>query len=75
MASVFDPLMVNKLEMPNRFVRSATMDGMADNGRVSDKETGLRKPDTSCNYCSSRPCADRSINPLQSSGLFVWKFT
>ncbi|MFC1920250.1 NADH:flavin oxidoreductase [Chloroflexota bacterium] len=41
MAGVFDPLKVNKLEMPNRFVRSATMDGMADNGKVSDAEVKL----------------------------------
>ncbi len=41
MTNVFDPLKVNGLEMPNRFVRSATMDGMADNGKVSDAEVKL----------------------------------
>jgi len=41
MAGIFDPLKVNKMEMPNRFVRSATMDGMGDEGRVSDAEVSL----------------------------------
>ncbi|MBN2239509.1 MAG: NADH:flavin oxidoreductase [Dehalococcoidales bacterium] len=41
MPGLFDPLLINKLEMPNRFVRSATMDSMAENGLVSDAELKL----------------------------------
>lgn len=41
MAGLFDPLNINKMEMANRFVRSATMDGMANEGRVSDAEINL----------------------------------
>ena len=41
MPNLFDGLTINHLELPNRFVRSATMDSMADNGRVSDRELAL----------------------------------
>ena len=41
MSSLFDRLTINKLELRNRFVRSATMDSMADNGMVSEKEIVL----------------------------------
>jgi 2,4-dienoyl-CoA reductase-like NADH-dependent reductase (Old Yellow Enzyme family) len=40
-AGIFDPLMINKLVLSNRFVRSATMDSMADNGKVSDAELAM----------------------------------
>ena len=38
MTSLFDPLKINQLEIQNRFIRSATMDSMAENGTVSDAE-------------------------------------
>ena len=41
MPNLFDRLTINRLELRNRFVRSATMDSMADNGMVSDKEIVL----------------------------------
>lgn len=41
MTSLFDPLTINKMELRNRFVRSATMDGLADNGMMSDAEIKL----------------------------------
>ncbi len=41
MADIFDTLKLNKMEIPNRFVRSATMDSMADQGIVSDAEINL----------------------------------
>ena len=41
MAELFDSLKINKMEIPNRFVRSATMDSMADQGIVSDAEIKL----------------------------------
>ena len=41
MPSLFDQLTINKLELHNRFVRSATMDSMADDGMVSEREITL----------------------------------
>ena len=41
MASLFDTLTINRMEMRNRFVRSATMDSMAEQGTVSDAEIRL----------------------------------
>lgn len=41
MPSVFDPLTINELTLSNRFVRSATMDGMADHGMVSEAELNM----------------------------------
>jgi 2,4-dienoyl-CoA reductase-like NADH-dependent reductase (Old Yellow Enzyme family) len=41
MPGLFDRLTVNKLGLRNRFVRSATMDSMADDGMVSEKEIML----------------------------------
>ena len=41
MASLFDTLTINKMELSNRFVRSATVDGMAEQGMVSDAEINL----------------------------------
>jgi len=41
MPGLFDPLTVNKMVLNNRFVRSATMDGMARDGLVSDNEINL----------------------------------
>ncbi|MCP4624002.1 MAG: NADH:flavin oxidoreductase [bacterium] len=36
MPNLFDPLAINTLEIKNRFVRSATMDTLADEGKVTD---------------------------------------
>ena len=41
MANLFDKLNINKMEIINRFVRSATMDSMANHGMVSDAEISL----------------------------------
>ncbi len=38
MSNLFSPLTINKLEIPNRFIRSATMDSLAHNGLVSEAE-------------------------------------
>ena len=41
MASLFDPFTINRMELRNRFVRSATMDGLANKGIMSDAEIRL----------------------------------
>jgi 2,4-dienoyl-CoA reductase-like NADH-dependent reductase (Old Yellow Enzyme family) len=41
MPDIFDTLAINKMELRNRFVRSATMDGLADQGMISDAELNL----------------------------------
>ena len=41
MPSLFDPLTINKLQIPNRFVRSATYDNLSDQGKVSDAQISL----------------------------------
>ncbi|UCD09081.1 MAG: NADH:flavin oxidoreductase [Dehalococcoidales bacterium] len=41
MPGLFDRITVNKTVLDNRFIRSATMDGMANNGLVSDNEIKL----------------------------------
>ncbi len=41
MTGLFDTLKINRLEINNRFIRSATMDSMAENGLVSDAELKL----------------------------------
>ena len=41
MPTLFDTLPINKLVLSNRFVRSATMDGLADSGMVSDAEISM----------------------------------
>lgn len=41
MPGLFDQLIINKTVLDNRFIRSATMDGMASNGLVSDNEIKL----------------------------------
>jgi 2,4-dienoyl-CoA reductase-like NADH-dependent reductase (Old Yellow Enzyme family) len=38
---LFDPLVVNQMVLDNRFVRSATMDSMADHGLVSEAEVDM----------------------------------
>lgn len=41
MNDMFDNLNINKMEINNRFVRSATMDSMAEGGKVTDPEIKL----------------------------------
>jgi len=41
MTRLFDTLKINGLEISNRFIRSATMDSMAENNMVSDAELKL----------------------------------
>lgn len=41
MPNFFDTITINKMELRNRFVRSATMDGLANQGIVSDAELSL----------------------------------
>lgn len=41
MANLFETLSVNKLALNNRFVRSATMDGLGKDGLVSEAEVAL----------------------------------
>jgi len=41
MTDLFEPLRINGMEIANRFVRSATMDNMAVDGRVSDAQVRL----------------------------------
>ena len=41
MPSIFDTITINKLVLNNRFVRSATMDSMANNGLVTEPEIKL----------------------------------
>ncbi|MFC2038755.1 NADH:flavin oxidoreductase [Chloroflexota bacterium] len=41
MPSIFEPFVINKMELRNRFVRSATMDSMANNSMLSDAEVEL----------------------------------
>ena len=41
MPDLFDPLTINRLELANRFVRSATMDSMASGGLVTEPEIEL----------------------------------
>jgi 2,4-dienoyl-CoA reductase-like NADH-dependent reductase (Old Yellow Enzyme family) len=41
MPNLFDPLQVNMLQLPNRFVRSATFDNLGNDGMVSDAQLKL----------------------------------
>ena len=41
MPSLFDPLTINHLQLPNRFVRSATYDNLADQSMVSEAQINL----------------------------------
>ena len=41
MQSLFDPMFINKLRLPNRFVRSATFDNLAQEGLTSDAQLKL----------------------------------
>lgn len=41
MPSLFDPLVINRLQIPNRFVRSATFDNLGMKGMVSEAQLAL----------------------------------
>ncbi len=41
MPSLFDPMEINQLQIPNRFVRSATFDNLGRNGSVSEAQIKL----------------------------------
>jgi 2,4-dienoyl-CoA reductase-like NADH-dependent reductase (Old Yellow Enzyme family) len=41
MPNLFEPLTINRMEISNRFLRSATMDSMANNSMLSDAEVEL----------------------------------
>jgi 2,4-dienoyl-CoA reductase-like NADH-dependent reductase (Old Yellow Enzyme family) len=41
MPSLFDPMQINTLQLPNRFIRSATFDNLGQNGMVSDAQLKL----------------------------------
>ncbi|MFC1941254.1 NADH:flavin oxidoreductase [Chloroflexota bacterium] len=41
MPGLFNPFTINKLELENRFVRSATNDNLANEGMVTDAQVGL----------------------------------
>lgn len=62
MADIFDELTINKMEISNRFVRSATMDNMADEGMVSGAEVNLY-----------RELGKGEIGLIVSHGLFPTK--
>jgi 2,4-dienoyl-CoA reductase-like NADH-dependent reductase (Old Yellow Enzyme family) len=41
MPNLFDPIQINRLQLPNRFVRSATFDNLGQEGMVSDAQLNL----------------------------------
>ena len=41
MVKLFDPVNINKMKIANRFIRSATMDGMGKEGMVTDEQVRL----------------------------------
>jgi 2,4-dienoyl-CoA reductase-like NADH-dependent reductase (Old Yellow Enzyme family) len=41
MPNLFDPMQINHLQLPNRFIRSATFDNLGQNGMVSDAQLKL----------------------------------
>jgi 2,4-dienoyl-CoA reductase-like NADH-dependent reductase (Old Yellow Enzyme family) len=43
LAGLFDPIIINNLKLANRFIRSATYDGMAKRGLVSQSQIELYK--------------------------------
>ena len=62
MPNLFEPLLINKLELRNRFVRSATMETLGDQGMVTD--------DLLAFY---RELASGEIGLIVTGGLFVKK--
>lgn len=62
MPDLFDPLTINTLEIENRFVRSATMDTLSDQGMVTDDLIALY-----------RELADGETGLIISGGIYVRK--
>ncbi len=62
MPSLFDPVTISKLELRNRFVRSATNDNLADDGMVTDAQVGL-----------FRELAQGEIGLIVTGGLYPTK--
>lgn len=62
MPDLFDALIINKLELRNRFFRSATMDTLGDQGRVTDDLLTLY-----------RELATGEIGLIISGGIYVRK--
>jgi len=62
MTDIFNNLTINTMEISNRFVRSATMDNMANEGMVSDAEVNLY-----------RELGKGEIGLIVSHGLFPTK--
>jgi 2,4-dienoyl-CoA reductase-like NADH-dependent reductase (Old Yellow Enzyme family) len=49
---LFEPFRIKSLEIPNRFVRSATYDGCAEkNGHVSERQIALYEALIRCSTC------------------------
>jgi 2,4-dienoyl-CoA reductase-like NADH-dependent reductase (Old Yellow Enzyme family) len=59
MVSLYDSLIINKMELKNRFVRSATLDTLGDNGMVTDSVIKL--------YCE---LAKGQVGLIITGGLF-----
>ena len=62
MPHLFDTLTINKMELKNRFVRSATNDNLADEGMVTDAQVSL-----------FRELAQGEIGLIVSGGLYPTK--
>ncbi len=62
MPSLFDPVTINKLELKNRFVRSATTDNLAEDGMVTDAQVDL-----------FRELAQGEIGLIVTGGLYPTK--
>jgi len=62
MPDLFDSLTINKLELKNRFVRSATNDNLADDGMVTDDQVDL-----------FRELAEGEIGLIVTGGLYPTK--
>ena len=62
MPNLFDALMINRLELGNRFIRSATMDTLGDQGRVTDELLAFY-----------RELAAGEIGLIVSGGIYVRK--
>lgn len=62
MPSLFDPLVINKMELINRFIRSATVDNLGNQGMVTDSQLGLY-----------RELAGGEVGLIVTGGLFPKK--
>ena len=59
MSQIFDPLTINRMQIKNRFVRSATMDNMGSGGLVTEAQIEIY-----------RQLAKGEIGLIISSGIF-----